>query len=126
MKGLVSMAKVIAICNQKGGVVPAIARATDGRYYELISGHRRRYACIKLGIDSMPVIVRQLDDDEAVIAMVDSNIQREHILPSERGFSYKMKLEAIKHQGKRTDLPYESKHQFGIGGPSDRNPSFYG
>ena len=101
---MVSMAKIIAVCNQKGGVVPAIARATDGRYYELISGHRRRYACIKLGIDSMPVIVRQLDDDEAVIAMVDSNVQREHILPSERAFSYKMKLEAIKHQGKRTDL----------------------
>lgn len=71
---MVSMAKIIAVCNQKGGVVPAIARATDGRYYELISGHRRRYACIKLGIDSMPVIVRQLDDDEAVIAMVNSNI----------------------------------------------------
>jgi len=98
------MEKLVQSIAEKGVVVPAIARATDDGYYELISGHRRRYACIKLGIDSMPVIVRQLDDDEAVIAMVDSNIQREHILPSERGFSYKMKLEAIKHQGKRTDL----------------------
>ncbi len=98
------MEKLVQSIAEKGVVVPAIARATDGGYYELISGHRRRYACMKLGIDTMPVIVRQLDDDEAVIAMVDSNVQREHILPSERAFSYKMKLEAIKHQGKRTDL----------------------
>ncbi len=98
------MEKLVQSIAEKGVVVPAIARATDGGYYELISGHRRKYACIKLGINTMPVIVRQLDDDEAVIAMVDSNVQREHILPSERAFSYKMKLQAIKHQGKRTDL----------------------
>ena len=98
------MEKLVQSIAEKGVVVPAIARAIDNGYYELISGHRRRYACMKLGIDTMPVIVRQLDDDEAVIAMVDSNVQREHILPSERAFSYKMKLEAIKHQGKRTDL----------------------
>lgn len=98
------MEKLVQSIAEKGVVVPAIARATDGGYYELISGHRRKYACIKLGINTMPVIVRQLDDDEAVIAIVDSNVQREHILPSERAFSYKMKLQAIKHQGKRTDL----------------------
>ena len=98
------MEKLVQSIAEKGVVVPAIARAIDNGYYELISGHRRRYACMKLGIDTMPVIVRQLDDDEAVIAMVDSNVQREHILPSERAFSYKMKLQAIKHQGKRTDL----------------------
>ena len=95
------MEKLVQSIAEKSVVVPAIARAIDNGYYELISGHRRRYACMKLGIDTMPVIVRQLDDDEAVIAMVDSNVQREHILPSERAFSYKMKLEAIKHQGKR-------------------------
>ena len=103
------MEKLVQSIAEKGVVVPAIARATDDGYYELISGHRRRYACIKLGIDSMPVIVRQLDDDEAVIAMVDSNVQREHILPSERAFSYKMKLEAIKHQGKRNKNENENK-----------------
>ncbi len=98
------MEKLVQSIAEKGVVVPIIARAINDEYYEIISGHRRRYACMKLGIDTMPVIIRKLDDDEAVIAMVDSNIQREHILPSERGFSYKMKLEAIKHQGKRTDL----------------------
>lgn len=98
------MEKLVQSIAEKGVVVPIIARAINDEYYEIISGHRRRYACMKLGIDTLPVIIRKLDDDEAVIAMVDSNIQREHILPSERGFSYKMKLEAIKHQGKRTDL----------------------
>ena len=98
------MEKLVQSIAEKGVVVPIIARAINDEYYEIISGHRRRYACMKLGIDTMPVIIRKSDDDEAVIAMVDSNIQREHILPSERGFSYKMKLEAIKHQGKRTDL----------------------
>jgi len=98
------MEKLVQSIAEKGVVVPIIARAINDEYYEIISGHRRRYACMKLGIDTMPVIIRKLDDDEAVIAMVDSNIQREHILPSERGFSYKMKLEAIKHQGQRKDL----------------------
>ena len=98
------MEKLVQSIAEKGVVVPIIARSIDDEYYEIISGHRRRYACMKLGIDTMPVIIRKLNDDEAVIAMVDSNIQREHILPSERGFSYKMKLEAIKHQGQRKDL----------------------
>lgn len=93
------MEKLVQSIAEKGVVVPIIARAINDEYYEIISGHRRRYACMKLEIDTMPVIIRKLDDDEAVIAMIDSNIQREHILPSERGFSYKMKLEAIKHQG---------------------------
>ena len=98
------MEKLVHSIAEKGVVVPIIARAINDEYYEIILEHRRRYACMKLGIDTMPVIIRKLDDDEAVIAMVDSNIQREHILPSERGFSYKMKLEAIKHQGQRKDL----------------------
>ena len=98
------MEKLIESIEEKGILIPAIARPVGDGYYELISGHRRKFACMKLGIDTMPVIIRRLDDDEAVIAMVDSNLQREHILPSEKAFSYKMKLEAIKHQGKRTDL----------------------
>ena len=95
------MEKLIQSIAEKGILMPAIARPTKDGYYELISGHRRRYVCMKLGIDTMPVIVRELDDEEAVIAMVDSNIQREHILPSEKAFSYKMKLEAMKRQAGR-------------------------
>ncbi len=98
------MEKLVKSIAEQGVVVPGIARPIDGEYFELIAGHRRRYACMKLGIKTMPVLIKRLDDDEATIAMVDSNLQREHILPSERAFSYKMKLEAIKHQGKRTDL----------------------
>lgn len=93
------MEKLIQSISEKGILTPAIARPTENGYYELISGHRRRFACMKLGIETMPVIVRRLDDDEAIIEMVDANLQREHILPSERAFSYKMKLEALKHQG---------------------------
>ena len=84
-------------------LLPALARpAEDG--YELISGHRRLAACRALGMGTMPVIVRNLTDEEAIITMVDSNLQREHILPSEKAFAYKMKMEALKSQGKRTDL----------------------
>ena len=82
-------------------LIPALARPTESGY-ELISGHRRLAACRALGLSTMPVIVRNLTDEEAVITMVDSNLQREHILPSEKAFAYKMKLEAMKHQGKRT------------------------
>lgn len=86
-----------------GVLLPALARpAEDG--YELISGHRRLAACRALGMGTMPVIVRNLTDEEAIITMVDSNLQREHILPSEKAFAYKMKMEALKSQGKRTDL----------------------
>ncbi len=93
-----------------GVLVPALVRPKDDGGYELISGHRRMMACKSLGFDTMPVIVRDLTDEEAVIAMVDANLQREHILPSEKAFAYKMKYDALKHQGtssqvgtKRTD-----------------------
>ena len=89
---------------QYGVLVPAIARPDPNGGYELVSGHRRHRASELAGMDTMPVIVRELDDDAAVLVMVDSNLQRENILPSERAFAYKMKLEAIKHQGIRSDL----------------------
>lgn len=87
-----------------GVLVPAIARPLPDGSYELVAGHRRRRASELAGKETMPVIVRDLDDDAATIIMVDSNLQRENLLPSERAFAYKMKLEAIKHQGARTDL----------------------
>ena len=77
-----------------------------GGGYELIAGHRRKAACKWAGIDLMPVVIRDLDDNQAVIAMVDSNLQREHLKPSEKAFAYKMKLEAMKRQGARTDLTF--------------------
>ena len=90
---------------QYGVLAPLIARPRpDGDGYEIISGHRRQYAAKLAGLDTLPVIVRQMSDDAAVILMVDSNLQREHILPSERAFAYKMKLDAIKNQGTRSDL----------------------
>ena len=89
---------------ERGVLVPAIARPRADGGYELISGHRRKRACELAGLDTMPVIVREMDDNAAVLVMVDSNIQRENILPSERAFAYKMKLEALKRQGSRTDL----------------------
>ena len=87
-----------------GVLVPAIARPRPNGGYELIAGHRRKRGCELAGLQTMPVIVRELDDDAATIIMVDSNIQRENILPSERAFAYQMKLEALKHQGLRSDL----------------------
>ena len=87
-----------------GVLVPAIARPDPEGGYELISGHRRKRGCEMAGLQIMPVIIRDLDDDAAVLVMVDSNIQREELLPSERAFAYKMKLEALKHQGARSDL----------------------
>jgi len=89
---------------EHGVLVPAIARPRENGGYELISGHRRKRGCELAGLSTMPVIVRDLDDDAATIIMVDSNIQRENILPSERALAYKMKLEAMKHQGERNDL----------------------
>ena len=88
---------------ESGVLIPALARPTENGY-ELISGHRRLAACRALGMSTMPVIVRNLTDEEAIITMVDSNLQREHILPSEKAFAYKMKMEALSRQGKRTDL----------------------
>lgn len=87
-----------------GVLTPVVARRCENGRYELISGHRRKYACKALGIEFIPAIVREMSREEAVIAMVDSNLQREHILPSEKAFAYKMKMEALKCQGKRTDL----------------------
>ena len=87
-----------------GVLTPVVARRCENGRYELISGHRRKYACKAIGIEFMPAIVREMSREEAVIAMVDSNLQREHILPSEKAFAYRMKLEAIKCQGKRNDL----------------------
>lgn len=84
---------------EHGVLVPAIARLREEGGYELVAGHRRKRACELAGLETMPVIVRKLDDDEATIIMVDSNIQRESLLPSERAFAYRMKLEALKRQG---------------------------
>lgn len=94
------MAKIVESIGKVGTITPVIARPLSNGGYELISGHRRLEACRKLGLKTIPVIVRNMTDDEAVIAMVDANLQREHILPSEKAFAYKMKLEAISHQGK--------------------------
>ncbi len=93
------MKRLIESIQKFGTLTPALARPLPDGGYELISGHRRLAACQVLGIETMPVIIREMSDDEAVIAMVDANLQREHILPSEKAFAYKMKLEAIKHQG---------------------------
>lgn len=91
---------------KEGVIVPALARPKSGGGYELIAGHRRKAACKWAGIEVMPVVIRDLDDNQAVIAMVDSNLQREHLKPSEKAFAYKMKLEAMKRQGARTDLTF--------------------
>ena len=100
-----AMTRTVESIAQYGVLAPLIARPRpDGDGYEIISGHRRQYAAKLAGLETLPVIVRQMSDDAAVILMVDSNLQREHILPSERAFAYKMKLEAIKNQGARSDL----------------------
>ena len=100
-----AMTRTVESIAQYGVLAPLIARPRpDGDGYEIISGHRRQYAAKLAGLDTLPVIVRQMSDDAAVILMVDSNLQREHILPSERALAYKMKLEAIKNQGVRSDL----------------------
>mgnify|MGYP002587636108 CR=1 FL=1 len=99
-----SMQRTVESVEQYGVLSPLIARPRSEGGYEIISGHRRQYAAKLAGLDTLPVIVRQMSDDAAVILMVDSNLQREHILPSERAFAYKMKLEALKNQGARSDL----------------------
>ena len=100
-----AMTRTVESIAQYGVLAPLIARPRpDGDGYEIIFGHRRQYAAKLAGLDTLPVIVRQMSDDAAVILMVDSNLQREHILPSERAFAYKMKLDAIKNQGARSDL----------------------
>lgn len=98
------MAQLMRSIADAGVLSPALARPLPGGGYELISGHRRLAACKALGMDTMPVIIRDLTDEEAVITMVDSNLQREHILPSEKAFAYKMKYDALKHQGTSSQL----------------------
>ena len=98
------MQKLIQSIQDYGVITPVVVRKKEDDRYELISGHRRKYACKFLGIEHLPVIVRELSREEAVISMVDSNLQREHILPSEKAFAYKMKRDAMKRQGARTDL----------------------
>ena len=97
------MAQLMRSIADAGVLSPALARPLPDGGYELISGHRRLAACKALGMDTMPVIIRDLTDEEAVITMVDSNLQREHILPSEKAFAYKMKMEALRHQGRTSD-----------------------
>ena len=100
-----------ALCDsirEYGVLSPLLARPT-GEGYEIVSGHRRRSAALKLGLEKLPVLVREMTDDEAIILMVDSNIQRENLLPSEKAFAYKMKFEAIKHQGQRTSVQVAPK-----------------
>ena len=99
-----SMQRTVESVEQYGVLSPLIARPRSEGGYEIISGHRRQHAAQLAGLDALPVIVRQMDDDAAVLLMVDSNLQRENILPSERAFAYKMKLEALKNQGARSDL----------------------
>lgn len=99
-----SMSDTVESVKQYGVLSPLIARPRPKDGYEIISGHRRQHAAELAGLETLPVIVRQMDDDAAIILMVDSNLQREHILPSERAFAYKMKLDAMKNQGTRSDL----------------------
>ena len=99
-----AMREMVESVKQYGVLSPAIARPLPDGGYELVSGHRRKRACELAGLETMPVIVRELDDDAAAILVVDSNLQREDLLPSERALAYKLKLEALKHQGQRKDL----------------------
>mgnify|MGYP000817170171 CR=1 FL=1 len=100
-----SMKQAVESIKQYGVLSPLIARPRpDGDGYEIISGHRRQFAARQAGLETLPVLVREMEDDAATILMIDSNLQREHILPSERAFAYKMKLDAIKNQGARSDL----------------------
>ena len=99
-----AMQRTVESVAQYGVLAPLIARPRPEGGYEIISGHRRQHAAELAGLDTLPVIVREMTDDAAVILMVDSNLQRENILPSERAFAYKMKLEALKNQGARSDL----------------------
>ena len=99
------MERLVQSIDNNGVLNPVILRK-NGERYELIAGHRRKHACLRLGISGIPAIVRELSREEAVVEMVDSNLQREHILPSEKAFAYKMKMDAMKRQGQRTDLTF--------------------
>ena len=98
------MDDLVESIKQNGVLTPVLVRPDKNNSYEMISGHRRMHAAIKAGMETIPAIVRDMEDDEAIVIMVDANIQREELLPSEKAFAYKMKLEAMKHQGKRVDL----------------------
>ena len=98
------MRDTVQSIREHGVLVPVLVRPQPDGGYEIVSGHRRHRACLLAGIETIPVIVREMDDDAAILVMVDSNMQRESILPSERAWAYRMKLEALKRQGKRTDL----------------------
>ncbi len=100
----VQMEQLIESISESGIITPIIAREAENGTYEIVSGHRRKFACEYLGVETIPAIVRNLDRNEAVIALVDSNLQRENILPSEKAFAYRMKMNALSAQGKRTDL----------------------
>lgn len=102
------MAKLIDSIKENDMLMPALVRPKEDGTYEMISGHRRKFAMSQLGRKEMNVIIRNLDDDQATILMVDSNIQRENIYPSERGYAYKMRLEAMKHQGKKVDIDFDN------------------
>ncbi len=126
------MKETIQSVKEYGVIVPAIVRPREEGGYEIVAGHRRKYACEQAGLDTMPVLIRNLDRDAATIIMVDSNLQRENILPSERAKAYKMKLEAIKRQGARNDLTSpkisaklrsddEIGQQMGVSGDTVRN-----
>lgn len=104
------MAKLIDSIKENDMLMPALVRPKPDGTYEMISGHRRKFAMSQLGKTEMNVIIRELDDDQATILMVDSNIQRENIYPSERGYAYKMRLEAMKHQGKKVDINVDDVH----------------
>lgn len=104
------MAKLIDSIKENDMLMPALVRPKPDGTYEMISGHRRKFAMSQLGRNEMNVIIRDLDDDQATILMVDSNIQRENIYPSERGYAYKMRLEAMKHQGKKVDINVDDVH----------------
>lgn len=106
-----AMQRTVESIAQYGVLAPLIARPRPERGYEILSGHRRQYAAKLAGLETLPVIVRNMDDNAAVVLMVDSNLQREHILPSERAFAYKMKLEALKNQGARSDLTSDQPGQ---------------
>lgn len=99
-----SMYELVESIKIVGVLVPIIVRKQNGRY-EIISGHRRKRACVIAGIDTIPATVMELDDDEAALMLVDSNLQRENLLPSEKAYAYKLKLDVIKHQGKKSDMP---------------------
>lgn len=106
-----AMQRTVESSAQYGVLAPLIARSRPEGGYEILSGHRRQYAAKLAGLETLPVIVRNMDDNAAVVLMVDSNLQREHILPSERAFAYKMKLEALKNQGARSDLTSDQPGQ---------------